>query len=71
MTDSFSSDVPFREADLPIAQRDDRQSLLVIADWADMEEVAPIADAAKLRLLGVTGLAEASARLDEQKEVDL
>ncbi|EAT09729.1 winged helix DNA-binding protein [Sphingobium sp. 10 DY56-G10] len=70
MTDSFLNDVPFREADLPIAQRDDRQSLLVIADWADMEEVAPIADAAKLRLLGVTGLAEASARLDEQTHCD-
>lgn len=70
MTDNFSSQVPFKAAELPIAKRDDRQSLLVVADWADMEEVAPIADAAKLRLLGVTGLADASARLDEQTQCD-
>ena len=68
--DDFSYATPFCDASQPIAERDDRQSLLVIADWADTAALAPIAQAANLRLLGVTGLSEAAGRLDAQTQCD-
>ena len=70
MMDDFSYTTPFCDASQPIAERDDRQSLLVIADWADTAALAPIAQAANLRLLGVTGLSEAAGRLDAQTQCD-
>ncbi|MEA3542743.1 MAG: winged helix DNA-binding protein [Pseudomonadota bacterium] len=68
--DDFSYATPFCDASQPIAERDDRQSLLIIADWADTAALAPIAQAANLRLLGVTGLSEAAERLDAQTQCD-
>lgn len=49
---------------------DERPGLLVIADAADPADLSPIADAAGLRLLGVSDVADASARLDAQTHCD-
>ena len=55
---------------MPLARPDHRASLLVVADRIDMQDVEPVADAARLRLLGVVPLADASARLDAQAQCD-
>nr|WP_066701302.1 winged helix DNA-binding protein [Sphingobium amiense] len=54
----------------PIASPDARLGLLVIGDWIDIDDVTLVAEAAGLRLLGVTDLDHASARLDEQTRCD-
>lgn len=56
--------------DGPIAAPDARLGLLVVGDWIDIADVTPVAEAAGLRLLGVTDLAHAAARLDEQTRCD-
>lgn len=53
-----------------MAPIDERGGLLVIADNADVADLNPIADAAGLRLLGVSDLASAAARLDAQTHCD-
>ncbi|MFZ2995268.1 winged helix DNA-binding protein [Sphingobium sp.] len=50
----------------PVAMRDDRPSLLILADWADTQNLEPVANAAGMRLQGVVSLDAASARLDSQ-----
>lgn len=61
---------PSTEDSHPIASPDARLGLLVIGDRIDLDDVSPIADAAGLRLLGVTGLDQASTRLDDQTRCD-
>ncbi|WP_425262522.1 winged helix DNA-binding protein [Sphingobium cyanobacteriorum] len=70
MMEDFSYPMPAGGTAEPIAPRDTRAGLLVVADWIDADEIAPVADAAGLRLLDVTGLEEASARLDRQSQCD-
>ncbi|WP_445190706.1 MarR family transcriptional regulator [Sphingobium sp. HWE2-09] len=54
----------------PLAPRDERASLLVIADRMDMFDLEPVTDAAGFRLLGATTLADAPDRLDLQAQCD-
>lgn len=54
----------------PLAARDERASLLVIADQMDAPDLAPVAAAAGFRLLGVAALADAPVRLDLQAQCD-
>jgi len=54
----------------PLAPRDERTSLLVIADRMDIPDLEPVAAAAGFRLLGVTPLADAPVRLDLQAQCD-
>ncbi|NWK96985.1 MarR family transcriptional regulator [Sphingobium lactosutens] len=70
MTEDFSYSLPIQGHDKPIAARDERAGLLVVADWIDQDELAPVADAAGLRLLGAIGLSEAADRLDRQTQCD-
>ena len=70
MTEDFSYSLPIQGHDKPIAARDERAGLLVVADWIDQDELAPVAEAAGLRLLGTIDLSEAAARLDEQTQCD-
>lgn len=57
-------------ATTPLAPRDDRASLLVIAERMEASDLETIATAAGLRLLGVTTLADAPVRLDLQAQCD-
>ena len=68
MMEDFSYTLPIEAARL--AMRDDRIGLLVVADRVDADDLQPVTDAAGLRLLGVTPLAEAPARLDAQVHCD-
>lgn len=68
MMEDFSYTLPMDAA--PLAMRDDRIGLLVVADRIAPDDLAPVADAAGLRLLGVTPLADAPARLDVQAQCD-
>lgn len=70
MMDDFSYAQPVIGQPAPLAPRDDRASLLVIADQMDAPDLAPVAAAAGLRLLGVTTLADAPIRLDLQAQCD-
>lgn len=54
----------------PLASRDERASLLVVADRMDAPDLEPVANAAGFRLLGVTPLADAPVRLDLQAQCD-
>ncbi|KAA9012302.1 MarR family transcriptional regulator [Sphingobium limneticum] len=54
----------------PLAARDDRASLLVVADRMEAADLEPVAGAAGFRLLGVTPLADAPIRLDLQAQCD-
>jgi DNA-binding transcriptional ArsR family regulator len=55
----------------PVARPDHRASLLVMADRLGVDDLAPLADGADLRLLGVVPLSDAPARLDAQAHCDL
>lgn len=68
--DDFSYSLPAEPGLPPIGARDDRASLLVVADRIDLAELRPVADAANLRLLGVTDLHVAMERLDAQVQCD-
>nr|WP_230461351.1 winged helix DNA-binding protein [Sphingobium sp. CAP-1] len=68
--EDFAYPMPVGAAAEPLAPRDERGGLLVVADGIDAAELAPVAAAAGLRLLDVTGLEEASARLDRQVHSD-
>ncbi|MDX3899165.1 MAG: winged helix DNA-binding protein [Sphingobium sp.] len=57
--------------DLPYGAHDARPGLLVMAEQAMPQAFAEIAEAAGLRLLGVTSLEEGPARLDSQSGCDL
>ncbi|WIW88449.1 MarR family transcriptional regulator [Sphingobium sp. V4] len=74
MTEDFSYALPASGAFVgdadPIAVRDDRAGLLVVGDRVDRDDILPVADAAGLRLLGTTSLADAPARLDDQTHCD-
>ncbi|MES2157027.1 MAG: MarR family transcriptional regulator [Pseudomonadota bacterium] len=70
MMDDFSYSLPAETSQQPIGTRDDRASLLVVADQIDVAELRPVADAASLRLLGVTDLHTAMERLDTQVQCD-
>ena len=68
--DDFAYSLPAEASLPPIGTRDDRASLLVVADHIDVADMVPVADAAKLRLLGVTDLHAAMERLDAQVQCD-
>ncbi|MCI4591296.1 winged helix DNA-binding protein [Sphingobium sp. BYY-5] len=70
MMEDFSYAQPLPGNAAPLAPRDERAGLLVVADWADVQDLAPVAQAAGLRLLGVADLTEASTRLDAQVQCD-
>lgn len=70
MMDDFSYAQPIIGQTAPLAPRDERASLLVIADQMDAPDLAPVAAAAGFRLLGVTALADAPVRLDLQAQCD-
>ncbi|WP_420144825.1 winged helix DNA-binding protein [Sphingobium sp.] len=71
MMDDFSYATPLTgNGAPPLAPRDDRASLLVIADRMDAVDLEPVATAAGLRLLGVTPLDDAPTRLDLQAQCD-
>lgn len=70
MMEDFSYTLPLSGNAAPLAPRDDRASLLVIADRIDADDLAPVADAAGFRLLGLATLADAPARLDAQAHCD-
>jgi DNA-binding transcriptional ArsR family regulator len=68
--EDFSYPAPLQGLIDPIAIGDDRAGLLVVGDGLGSDDLAPVAEAADLRLLGTVGLAEASARLDRQTHCD-
>ena len=68
--DDFAYNLPAEPGLPPIGTRDDRASLLVVADRIDLTELRPVADAANMRLLGVTDLHAAMERLDAQAQCD-
>ncbi|MBA4091530.1 MULTISPECIES: winged helix DNA-binding protein [Sphingomonadaceae] len=70
MMEDFSYAHPLTGQATPLAPRDERASLLVIADRMDAPDLAPVAAAAGFRLLGVTALADAPVRLDLQAQCD-
>ncbi|SER76833.1 MarR family transcriptional regulator [Sphingobium sp. YR768] len=70
MMEDFSYALPAGGQADPVAAPDARSSLLVLADRIDRDALEPVAQAAGLRLLGVTPLADAMARLDAQSQCD-
>ncbi|WP_082678951.1 MarR family transcriptional regulator [Sphingobium cupriresistens] len=70
MMDDFSYAQPIIGQTALLAPRDERASLLVIADQMDAPDLAPVAAAAGFRLLGVAALADAPVRLDLQAQCD-
>lgn len=54
----------------PVAARDDRPGLLILADQIDAHDLKPVADAAGMRLQGVVSLEDAPARLDNQAQCE-
>ncbi|MEC3912353.1 MarR family transcriptional regulator [Sphingobium sp. CR2-8] len=70
MMKDFSYAAPQTATAAPLAPRDERASLLVIADDMEAPDLEPVATAAGLRLLGVTPLADAPVRLDLQAQCD-
>lgn len=64
--DPFSDDFA-----TPFAARDERRGLLVVADDAGADDMAGLAHAAGLRLLGTVSLEDAPARLDMQAGCDI
>lgn len=71
MTEDFSYAWPPSDDAMPIASGlDERATLLVLADQMDATDLCPVTAAAGFRLLGVTALAEAPARLDLQAHCD-
>lgn len=70
MMEDFSYALPQTGSAVPLAPRDERASLLVVADRMEAADLEPVANAAGLRLLGVTPLADAPIRLDLQAQCD-
>lgn len=70
MMEDFSYASPLTSHSVPLTPRDDRASLLVIADQMDASALEPVAAAAGFRLLGLTALADAPVRLDLQAQCD-
>jgi DNA-binding transcriptional ArsR family regulator len=70
MMEEFSYALSDMGNSAPLAQRDERASLLVIADRMAASDLEPVAMAAGFRLLGVTPLADAPVRLDLQAQCD-
>jgi hypothetical protein len=70
MMEEFSYALSDMGNSAPLAPRDERASLLVIADRMEASDLAPVAMAAGFRLLGVTPLADAPVRLDLQAQCD-
>jgi DNA-binding transcriptional ArsR family regulator len=70
MMEEFSYALPDMGNSAPLAPRDERASLLVIADRMEASDLEPVAMAAGFRLLGVTPLADAPVRLDLQAQCD-
>lgn len=70
MMEDFSYALPQTGSAAPLAARDERASLLVVADAMAAADLEPVANAAGLRLLGVAPLADAPARLDLQAQCD-
>lgn len=71
MMEDFSYASPLTSHSAPLTPRDDRASLLVIADQMDASALEPVAAAAGFRLLGLTPLADAPVRLDLQAQCDM
>ncbi|MCP1469055.1 DNA-binding transcriptional ArsR family regulator [Sphingobium sp. OAS761] len=70
MIEDFSYSLPFGDPVDAFPARDDRAGMLVVGDGLDPQDLEPVADAAGLRLLGTTRLADAPARLDAQARCD-
>jgi DNA-binding transcriptional ArsR family regulator len=70
MMEDFSYAHPLTGSTPPFAPRDERASLLIVADRMEAVDMEPVANAAGFRLLGVTPLADAPVRLDLQAQCD-
>lgn len=70
MIEDFSYTLPQSGVAMPLELRDERASLLVLADGIDFADMEQVALAAGFRLVGVTSLADAPVRLDIQAHCD-
>ncbi len=70
MIEDFSYDMPPGNLAAPIAPRDERAGLLIVADADQADDLDLVTDAAGLRLLGVVDHAAAPQRLDTQALCD-